>query len=230
LNPPERRVHHPPSDLLWAYAGGAVSAAESVLLACHLTVCPACRAEVATAEGAVGALVESTVDERVGHLPALDALPAVDAILARLGESGAAGSAPVGEGLPRPFLRRWGPLEGLRWRALGPVARDVRVARLETRAGQERAFVVDFPPGFVVPPHAHDGVERALVLSGAFTVGAGGVGGGAYHPGDVSWTAEPHGAVTIHPEARCCTLFVNDGPMWTGRPIADRVLDWMLLR
>jgi putative transcriptional regulator len=100
------------------------------------------------------------------------------------------------------------------------------VARLSEPAAPERILLVEFPPGFAVPAHAHVGVERVVVLGGGFSL----EGVGDHEVGDVSWTDGPHGEVRVHEGGPCRTLFVNDGPLATGRWLVDRVFDALLMR
>lgn len=214
MSPRPAPRRHPPAEALLAWAAGHATPGEELLLACHLTACPDCRSAVEAAEAAGADLAFATPAEDVGPPPA--------ALLERLAAP-APPRAPPGEGLPRPLLARFGPPEALRWRALPG---GCRVARLSAAGDRERVLLVDFPAGFAVPAHTHVGVERSVVLGGGFAL----AGVGDHEVGDVTWTDGPHAEVRVHATGPCRTLFVNDGPLSTGRWLVDRVYDALLLR
>lgn len=213
--------HHPPADALCAYAAGASDPDEELLLACHLTVCPACRAEVERAEALAGALSpeadgNADVERWLAQVaPRLDDPPPPPPAPPPAGGSGAGtGAIP----LPAPIRRRLaGPP------AFRAVAPGLRVARVPAGAGA-RVFLADFRPGFRVPDHGHHGVERGLVLRGGFRWGP-----DAYAVGDVSWEEDEHRDIVVDDDGPCTTLFVNDGPLSVGSGWLDRALDWWLL-
>lgn len=207
--------HHLPAEALVAYAAGATTHGEDLLVACHLSVCPACRRGLHDAE-------------RVGEALAFRAAPAetapgsLDRLLAALPPAppAAANTPPPCPVFPAPLRRAVGPLESLPWRNVGF---GVCIAPVSAAGGQ-RTFLLDFPPGFRLPSHGHSGVERGLVLRGGFTAD-----GAVYARGDVSWCEEPHHDVVVDDDGeRCTTLFVNDGPVEVGSAWASRLVDWWL--
>src|SRR3546814_10145114 len=50
--------HHIPAELLLDYAAGNLAESWSLVVACHLTLCPQCRRELAAIEQAAGSLLE----------------------------------------------------------------------------------------------------------------------------------------------------------------------------
>jgi putative transcriptional regulator len=209
-------AHHVPDDALLAYAAGSSSVGEDLLVACHLTLCPACREAVDAADRVAAALA--------ARAPAADLPPdALGHLLARLDDPApvAPPPAPPCPYFPAPLRRAVGPLASVRWR---PVGFGVGVSPLPVGGGHQRVFLMDFPPGLRLPSHGHDGVERGLVLRGGFTAD-----GRAYARGDVSWQDEPHHDVVVDDDGeRCTTLFVSDGPMTFGSGWIDRFADWWL--
>ena len=206
-------AHHVPDEALLAYAAGTATAGEELLVACHLTVCPTCRRSVEEAErGGEVAL------GRAEAVPVGD--DALAAVLARLDGPAPAplkvAECPV---FPMPLRRRIGPLAALPWRAVGF---DVRAAKVDLD-GDQRVFLLDFPPTFRIPVHGHHGVERALVLRGGFTDEA-----AHFDRGDVSWHDEAGHDVRIDPDGRCTTLFVNDGA--TDYGWLSGLVDWWVVR
>ena len=53
--------HHPTDELLLEYAAGTAAEPEALLVACHLTLCPTCRAVVEAAHTAASALAGEAV-------------------------------------------------------------------------------------------------------------------------------------------------------------------------
>ncbi|MEQ1566945.1 MAG: ChrR family anti-sigma-E factor [Myxococcota bacterium] len=207
--------HHIPDDVLVAYAAGAVPAGEELLVACHLTLCPACRAAVARAEQ-----VGESVLARAPSAPMDHALAGLMAKLdAPVPPPPARPAAPDCPWFPLPLRRRVGAHASLPWR---PVGFDVRAAKVDLTS-DERVFLLDFPPGFQIPTHGHHGVERTLVLQGGFRDER-----DSYARGDVTWRDDPDHEVRIDEDGRCTTLFVNDGAADLGW--LTPLVDWWIHR
>ena len=196
-------VHHPEPDLLLAYAVGTTDAAVSLILATHLTFCPACRATVALGEQAGGVLLADLA-------PASLAQDALDKTLARLGPQDSRGkllTAPMVSDDPTPApLRAWlgGSLAEVRWRKMGPSLAYVPLYR----RGALRMRLLRGAPGADVGRHSHRGEEFTLVLAGGYRDQA-----GAYGPGDFQ-TAPPelkHNPFA-DPEG-CINLAVTTAPL-----------------
>ncbi len=191
-------IHHVEDAELAAYAAGTLRKGLDVLVACHLTFCPECRDTVARLEAAAAALWLGWDD------PAALAASTVrlDDLLAAAGQPMApsAPKAPVAvdERLPAPLRDLVGPYASLQFRRY-PL--DVRHRSLPELG--EGAFLLDLPPELVLPGHVHEGVERALVLSGGFA---------SYGRGDVSDEGgDGVHEVVVDSGERCLCLFVNDG-------------------
>jgi putative transcriptional regulator len=206
--------HHVPADSLAAYAACVTSAGEDLLIACHLSLCPPCREVVDRAE--------QLGDELLTRAPSVPLQ--TDALAALLGkldqpESPPSPPLPPCDVLPAPLRRCVGPLDSVPWRALGA---DLRVAPVDLGDSEQRVFLMDFPARFRIPTHGHQGLERALVLRGAFTDER-----AAFGRGDVSWREDDDHQVVIDPVGRCTTLFVNDGPAAYG-PVLTQLVDWWI--
>ncbi|MEQ1500618.1 MAG: ChrR family anti-sigma-E factor [Myxococcota bacterium] len=210
-------LHHVPAEVLVAYAAGTGSAGEDLLVACHLTYCPACRAAVDRAE-AIGATVLDRAPSAPlpagawdGLLAALDAPPHDGPPVHAQPQAQAQGArCPV---FPSALRDRVGPLDAVAWAAVGAGLRAAKVG------DDDRVFLLDFPPGFRIPHHGHHGTERALVLRGGFSDER-----AVFERGDVSWRDDPGHDVRIHDDGRCTTLFVNDGPADYG--VFTPLVDW----
>ena len=203
---------HPGQELLMDYATGALREPVALLIATHLAMCPACRAEVERLETMGGALFEALEPE---------ALPeeALDHALARLETANAgqavtpAVGAPAGDPcLPRP-LRDYvgGSLEGAAWKRRGvfsELALLQDVPEFTTRLLRIRG-------GASMPQHTHEGAELTLVLAGGFSDST-----GHYGPGDV---AQADASVDHRPVADpgedCLCLAVTDAPLRLTGPL-----------
>jgi len=174
--------HHPSEAVLIAYAAGALGEGLALLVATHLSFCPACRRAVAEAEAVGGALLENIppVPLRSG---------ALDDVLARLngpappacpprrpdsaggqarGETTAAGPGIAGlssrlPGVLRPYLDDLGPSC---WQWLAPGIRQIEL--FSHGALGDSARLLHISPGRLLPHHGHAGLEMTVVLSGSF--------------------------------------------------------------
>jgi len=196
--------HHVEEAELAAYAAGTLREGLEVLVACHLTFCPACRDTVARLETAAAALWL----EQDGPAMPVASTVSLEQLLAAAAQplAPSAPKVPVAadERLPAPLRNRVGPYQGLHFRRY-----PLDVGHRPLPELGEGAFLLDLPPELALPGHVHEGVERALVLSGGFASD-----GQAYGPGDVSnETGEGVHEVLVDPGERCLCLFVNDGPI-----------------
>lgn len=193
--------HHLPADVLMEYAAGTAAATTSLLVACHITLCALCRAEVQRLEEVGARLLEqqpeaslptdalarllARVDsERVEPLTA--AAPNVDARLPR----------PLQEVLPggRFKLARW--LPGMKGITLRLAEAPLPPARL-----------VLFGPNVCIPSHDHEAPEYLLVLDGEVVDND-----KVYRRGDVSVSETGHvHEQRISQRGPCLCLIVNEG-------------------
>jgi putative transcriptional regulator len=195
---------HPSDESLLRYAAGSLSAGPSLVVAAHLEVCLACRAQVTKFEGLGGALLADTAREPMRG-------DALGRVLERLDET--ASSTSRG---PNPKLRRRADLglalpASLRdcgigpWRWLGPGFRwswitvpgspDARVMLLRGRASLQ------------LPAHGHTGEEFTLILKGWLFDDR-----GAYGPGDFDESGDEidHQPV-VGADMECVCLAALDG-------------------
>lgn len=206
-------AHHPDEALLLDYATGALAEAFAVIVASHLTLCPACRHTVAAMEAVGGALIEQ--QEETGPPD-----HSFEALLDRLSEPAPQEpSAPAWDNtgrIPRPLLSRLPRND--RWRWLRLVGVDMM--RLPCSEPGHRLRLLRIRPGFGVPHHSHEGQELALVLQGSFTDEA-----GCYRRGDI---AAADGSVTHRQVADageiCLCLVATSGRLRLTGPLS-RLLD-----
>lgn len=151
---------HPTDEMLAAYAAGTSSEGMALLVAAHLTYCPACRSRVAAME-ALSASDFADVE------PADLDEAALTATLARLDSPDAAAPAPLpavaNPLLPRPILAVLGTgCDSIRWRFRMPGVSEFPL----DLGGQERVSLLRVRPGAGVPSHTHTATEVTLVLQG----------------------------------------------------------------
>jgi putative transcriptional regulator len=208
--------HHPPEEMLLDYAAGALGEAESLVVATHLALCPACRSEVAAMEAVGGALLE-TIPAGPETSPGLDDVLA--RVMARLDDPApaptraaarslaAVAAAPL---LPEP-LRSYvgGDPGGISWT---PVMRglDERPIDLGARdAAAAKVRMMRIHPATAMPQHTHRGREMTLVLAGGFRDAT-----GHYLRGDLALTdaSVDHTPVADDDEA-CVCLVLTEAPV-----------------
>lgn len=208
--------HHPGEDFIAAYAAGTLDEANALAIATHLTLCPACRRQIAAYEALGATLVEDLPEMAM----------ASDAFAATMARARGVAATPVNPSivnqhapassilLPAP-LRHYvgGDVDQARWRSLGPgiqhmplVARDGVTARL-----------LRIAPGRSVFDHSHGGSELTVVLQGSYQSQ-----GEKFTRGDLEMADE---TVKHRPVAGtedvCICLAVTDAPLrfgnWLGR-------------
>lgn len=200
---------HATSALLAAYADGALSEGMSLLVASHLTFCPACREQVARFEALGGAMLASE-DGRAEP-------PSLDAVLARLEapETPAAAGFDVGDGrgtcLPSSLRAAVGAHEDdIRWRFLLP---GLSEHRLEGFADED-VRLLRARPGVRILSHTHSGQEATLLLSGAMRDGE-----RVYTRGDVALAdqTDDHHPEIVGDEVCLCLIVLSGRMRFTGR-------------
>lgn len=213
FRPGGQPAHHLSEELLLAYAAGGLSEAVSLVAAAHLTLCPACRAELARVEAVGGALVEAAPPVAMGE-GALDRLLArLDAPAAEPPPPRAVESGSRDRDIPRP-LRDYLPAdaENLPWRRR---AAGLYEFALPVASSAGRASLLRLLPGKSIPRHTHRGQEVSLVLRGDFDDER-----GHFATGDVALTDETvEHQPTAGPGVDCIALVVNDAPIRLTGPL-----------
>lgn len=192
--------HHISDALMMGYATGTLPEAFSLVVASHVSLCDACRAQLVAYEMVGGAVIEDV------PVPLSDT--ALARIMARI-------DAPAPPSEPRPTRAGilpgplahavGGDLSAVKWKSLGM---GVRQAILPTAPGAS-ARLLYIPAGQAVPDHSHGGLELTLVLQGAFSDA-----GGRYGPGDVEIAGEEVDHTPIaEPGLPCICLAATDAPL-----------------
>lgn len=190
--------HHLSDGLLMAYSAGNLPEAFGLVVATHISMCDACRAQLAAFEAVGGAVM-------VGEAVAM-ADGALETAMARLGVPGSVQPLPKRGDVPVPLSGYiGGGLAAVKWRNLGM---GVRQAILPTAKGAS-ARLLYIPAGQAVPDHGHRGTELTLVLQGAFRDAT-----DRFGRGDVEIATEEleHTPVAEAGEA-CICLAATDAPL-----------------
>lgn len=197
--------HHLSPQLLMAYAAGALPEAFDLVVAAHLSLCDACRAEAESYDALGGAVLENEETAALDEDSLAATLRLIETGLPEAPEMAAPEATP-GEVLPAP-VRAYvgGGLDDVRWQNIG---RGVRQALLPM-TGEARARLLYIPAGTSVPDHGHKGTEITLVLQGAFRDET-----DRFGPGDVEIADEKlHHTPVAEDGEDCICLAVTDAPL-----------------
>lgn len=218
-------MRHPADDLLLAYSAGALSGAEDLLVASHLSMCPRCERQSELLDAVGGAWLEPAP---VSPPRASEGDDALAAMLSRLDEPVAVPApppvlsvelsalplpAPLRDALARAGITSWQTLlPGFVQQIMLPIPWHGAPVRLTRVRG-----------GFRVPRHTHKGRELNLVLAGGFQDPSGG-----YGPGDVADNdADVVHELAIDPGEDCLILAVNEFPL-VPVGITAHIAQWLI--
>jgi len=157
--------HHPPLELLFDYAAGAMPEPVALIVATHAALCVDCATCIGKIEAVGGTFLETIEPVYVGD----DVLKAV---MMRLDESQPAvvrercidaETTAVVPGPLLPYIARG--LAHLAWKSAGRMAEE---ARLPLTAKGFKAALMRLKPGAEMPVHTHRGSEFTLVLAGGY--------------------------------------------------------------
>lgn len=158
--------HHPKEDTLLAYAAGTLTPALSAVIACHLTMCHACRAELRRMELIGGALLKREKGDALSAKTVQNAIARIETKSSFQPTPPQPHSYGPAGLLPSPIARYLGmQIDDIPWRRLADGVEQYEV-RLPWRAGQLRLLRVQ--PGRKLLRHSHRGAELTLVVKGAF--------------------------------------------------------------
>lgn len=196
----ERISHHIPDALMAAYVAGSLPRAFSLVVASHISMCDACRADMDAHEAAGGVVLDGLDGEilsddlrsRVMDLLDEDIVEEEPAMAARQGV------------FPGPVMEA---LNGNppKWKRIGGGVRQCIVDM-----GQDgSARLLHIPAGRPVPEHSHGGLELTLVLQGAFSDSTGHFGVGDVEVADDDLEHVP----VADDEVDCICLAATDAPL-----------------
>ena len=221
-----RIEHHPSPELLAEYAAGNAPDAVALLIACHITLCPKCRAEVERLEAIGGALlneIEPAAD------PDLDAMLA--SVMGKLDQTEREGPrviepprGAVDATFPKPLRDLVGTVDNAKWRKRMP-----GLSTIDIPFGSGHSVrLVRTAAGMGVPRHGHQGMELDLVLRGGLKDQD---SGQVFERGDVQLNGPEvvHELEVLHDVPECILLSVNEAswkPEGIKARIAYRYLGW----
>jgi putative transcriptional regulator len=195
--------HHPPDELLTAFAAGVLDLGQHVAMATHLVGCPDCRAMVRAMECVGGAVL-------AGLPPAEMSKGAFAAVEARLDDVAVAARPARGAaeradlpGLPR-FVRDY-PAGSWKWIAPKVHLRPIQLPE----SSETRVFLLRSRPGTKMIEHTHTGLEMTCVLSGSFVHAGGHFGPGDFDLGDGTVDHE----VVVNSAEDCICLIAMQGDL-----------------
>ncbi len=196
--------HHLDEATLMSYAAGSLSQAMALVAACHLSMCPECRARAQASESIGGMLLEGLDPVDISD----DALDAVLAAIDKEPEVVEIIREPVRteSDVPMPLADYiGGSLDTIEWKRIVPgvwyydlpchtkgVSRLLRIA-----------------PGKAMLPHTHDGNELTLVLRGSFSDEIGRFAAGDIADLDDQIEHQP----LVDSEEDCICLVATDAPL-----------------
>ena len=191
-------THHIPEDMIRAYAAGQLAQPFAVVVAAHISICDACRAEVEAQEMLAGAVLDRVEGVALAQ-------GARDRLMAALETAPPPPPAIRGSGIfPAPIMEA---LKGKppQWKMLGGGIRQ----QILSADGEGSLRLLYIPPGRAVPEHGHRGRELTLVLQGSFADSE-----GCFRRGDVE---AAHDEIDHQPIAGadepCICLAATDAPL-----------------
>ena len=193
--------HHLSDAVLADYVAGDLAEAFGLVVAVHLSMCDACRAQAMALDALGGAVLD-------GGETAAMATGALEAVLGRLGSAPEvpAPRKTKRSDVPAPLADYiGGNLDAVKWKSVG---KGVRQAILPTdRLASARLLRI--PGGVAVPDHTHRGMEMTLVLQGAFADET-----GRFGPGDVEIAGdELEHTPMAEAGVDCICLAATDAPL-----------------
>lgn len=147
-----------------AYSAGTLPEAFNLMVATHLSLCDACRAEAEAYDSLGGEMLEDAPGGTDISMD-MDSLEATMALIAGGDATPQRPHRPARSVLPAPLLDYvGGDVDAIRWK---PVGMGVKQAILKTSTNAT-ARLLYIPAGAAMPDHGHKGVEMTMVLQGAF--------------------------------------------------------------
>ena len=217
--------HHLDEATLVSYAAGSMSQAMALVVACHISMCPASRERVHESEAIGGMLLDNLNPAQVSD----DALAQVLACLVDEPDDSVAETlfnksasvnkttlfsakksqltTPHGD-IPRPLDDYIGAsLDEIEWKRIVPGVHYHDLPCKTERGGASRLLRI--APGKGMLPHSHDGNELTLILRGSFTDEV-----GRFTVGDIAdLDSEIQHQPLVDSNVACICLIATDAPL-----------------
>ncbi|MBS0252193.1 MAG: cupin domain-containing protein [Proteobacteria bacterium] len=191
---------HPNPENLMSCAAGSMPEALAAVMACHMTICPRCRKELAFLDSVGAALLED-----ISPTPLVMKMPSPN-VPARQPKSIAENS--IKSDVPAPLRKFVGNrLADINWKRVTPGIWQFPIPL--AKHSNSSLKLIKVGAGLKLPDHGHSGLELTLVLQGAFSDEF-----GSYEVGDVVEMGEDvaHAPVAAE-ETGCICLIASEGPM-----------------
>lgn len=153
-------LHHPSLDLLQSAASGLLTTAVHKVVLAHCALCPDCKKELGQFELIGGAML----DEEPGVALSSGALERALAAVAAEGHNAVTAIPDWLQAVPASVRD---VIADVAANATGKGTPTLTLMQT-MGANRETMELVRIEPGKVIPPHAHEGAEYTLVLTGAF--------------------------------------------------------------
>ena len=194
--------HHLSDAVLMAYSAGSLPEAYSLVVACHISLCPQCRSALEGFDAVGGAVLEGVEGSELSS----DALAATFDLISKSPTTEIPARKHVPSSFPAPLQDYVGGDVGqVEWRKVGG---GVKQAILPIE-GEANARLLYIPAGTAVPDHSHAGLEMTMVLQGAFSDEVDRFARGDVEFGDEDLTHTPVAEVGQD----CICLAANDAPL-----------------
>jgi len=200
--------HHLTDETLQDYAAGVLNQSMETLIACHLTVCPACRTRSDAADGLGGVTLNAQPFSAL-NVTADDIL-ALDGTLNIESASSAQTDEPKLDslGVPRPLGRLLpSSINTLPWKTFGPGMKQYSLGEHSRKDGVFKLF--SLAPGSKMSAHTHEHRELTFIVSGSYTDDF-----GHFTAGDVAdLSADHHHTPIVDSDEPCICLIATDAPV-----------------
>ena len=194
--------HHLSDAVLMAYSAGSLPEAYSLVVACHISLCPQCRSALEGFDAVGGAVLEGVEGSELSS----DALAATFDLISKSPTTEIPARKHVPSSFPAPLQDYVGGDVGqVEWRKVGG---GVKQAILPIE-GEANARLLYIPAGTAVPDHSHAGLEMTMVLQGAFSDEVDRFARGDVEFGDEDLTHTPVAEVGQD----CICLAATDAPL-----------------
>lgn len=181
-------------------SAGSMPEAFAAVMASHISICPACRKELALMEDIGVELFRGIAPAPISREAPIAVMRRAEADAAPSQGRALGGLTPGG--MPTPIAPFAGDdLDSVPWRALAPGVKHFPLPLSSGAQGQLRLIKV--APGAKLPEHDHGGSELTLVLRGSYRDET-----GHYGPGDVADMSEgiSHSPVADAAEGCVCLI------------------------
>lgn len=199
--------HHLDEATLVSYAAGSLSQAMALVVACHISMCPECRARVHKSEAIGGLLLdnldsasisEGALEQVLSCLDDPEDLEVVSSIHKPL----------IDSDLPAPLADCiGGSISDIEWKRIVPGIYYHDLPYKSERGGVSRLMRI--APGKAMLPHSHDGNELTLILKGSFSDEM-----GRFTAGDIAdLDDEIEHQPLVDSDEDCICLIATDAPL-----------------